>query len=97
MGPNISEPIMTPIGNIETRNPVFNPFVLNFAVTKGRIEPSVRNVMPNKKRAIHAAANTWLRLYILCYWFNLLMQDILRHTALRHFPMLQPPVLRAAC
>ncbi|HKZ67176.1 MAG TPA: hypothetical protein VJ111_12500, partial [Chitinophagaceae bacterium] len=58
-------PASIPIGKTETSMPLFNPCDSNFIVSDGRMDPSVINVMPNKKRAIHAAAKTWLRLYIL--------------------------------
>jgi hypothetical protein len=46
------------MGKMETSIPLFNPWDLNLVVNDGRIDPRVINIIPNKKRAIHAEAKT---------------------------------------
>jgi hypothetical protein len=38
---------------------------MNFAVSDGKIEPSVMSMMPNNKSPIHAAAKTCFLLYMV--------------------------------
>src|SRR5688572_1524451 len=95
MGPKINEPARIPMGKTETSMPLFNPCDSNFVVSDGRIDPRVINVMPKRKRPIHAAAKTRLRLYIIGIYklFTLLMQDRQLHTGQLQFPAPNPQVL----